>query len=65
MVPISYLNPIAGTKLDQRAPLDPDEALTFLPELSIMAAGGKEMVPKERLGEIFAAGINAAMVGNN
>ena len=71
MVPINFLNPIAGTKLGDRAPLDPDEALIFLavarfylPERNLMAAGGKEVVFKDRLAEVFSAGINAVMVGN-
>lgn len=71
MVPINFLNPIPGTKLGDRAPLAADEALItlavfrlFLPERSIMAAGGKEITLGDRLHEVFAAGINAVMVGN-
>ena len=71
MVPINFLNPIAGTKLGHLAPLDADEALTtlavfrfMLPDRNLMVAGGKEVVLGERLHEVFTTGINAVMVGN-
>jgi len=71
MIPINFLNPIPGTKLGHLPPLDADEALTtlavfrfMLPDRNLMVAGGKEVVLKERLGEVFATGINAVMVGN-
>ena len=50
---------------------DGEEALTtlavlryFLPDRNIMAAGGKEITLGDRLHEVFAAGVNAVMVGN-
>ncbi|HYE04622.1 MAG TPA: biotin synthase BioB [Planctomycetota bacterium] len=71
MVPINFLNPIAGTKLGEVPLMDADEALHtlavfrfMLPDRNLMAAGGKEVVLKDRLHEVFAAGINAVMVGN-
>jgi biotin synthase len=71
MIPINFLNPIAGTKLGDRPPVPADEALItlavlryFLPDRNIMAAGGKEITLGERLHEVFAAGVNAVMVGN-
>jgi biotin synthase len=71
MIPINFLNPIKGTKLGDRPPVEADEALTtlavyrwFLPDRSIMAAGGKEITLGDRLHEVFAAGVNAVMVGN-
>ncbi len=71
MCPINFLNPIAGTKLGDRPALSADEALTslatfryLLPDRNIMAAGGKELVLKDRVHEVFAAGVNAIMVGN-
>jgi len=71
MIPINFLNPIAGTKLGELPPLDPDEALIslavfryMLPDRNLMVAGGKEKVLGERLHEVFATGINAVMVGN-
>jgi biotin synthase len=71
MIPINFLNPITGTKLGDRPPVPADEALTtlavlryFLPDRNIMAAGGKEITLGERLHEVFAAGVNAVMVGN-
>jgi biotin synthase len=71
MIPINFLNPIAGTKLGDRPVLDADEALIslavfrfMLPDRNLMAAGGKEVTLGDRLHEVFAAGINAVMVGN-
>lgn len=71
MIPINFLNPLPGTRFADRAPLSADEALTtvavfrfLLPDRNLMAAGGKEVVLGERLHELFAAGINAVMVGN-
>ncbi len=71
MIPINFLNPIPGTKLGHLAPLDADEALVtlavfrwMLPDRNLMVAGGKEVVLKDRLGEVFGTGINAVMVGN-
>lgn len=71
MVPLNFLNPVKGTKLGDREPLDADEALItlavarfLLPDRNLMAAGGKEVVLQDRVHEIFAAGVNAVMVGN-
>jgi biotin synthase len=71
MVPINFLNPISGTSLGERTPLAADEALItlavyrfMLGDRNIMAAGGKEITLAERLHEVFAAGVNAVMVGN-
>ncbi len=71
MIPINFLNPIPGTKLGHLAPLEADEALVtlavfrwMLPDRNLMVAGGKEVVLKDRLEEVFATGINAVMVGN-
>ncbi|TVR44739.1 MAG: biotin synthase BioB [Planctomycetota bacterium] len=71
MIPINFLNPLEGTGYEDRQPVDTDEALItlamlrlFLPERNIMVAGGKEVTFGERLHEVFAAGVNAVMVGN-
>jgi len=71
MVPLNFLNPLAGTKLAERKPMDPDEALTTLavarfalPDRNLMVAGGKEIVLGDRVGEVFKTGINCVMVGN-
>ncbi|MBA2479092.1 MAG: biotin synthase BioB [Planctomycetes bacterium] len=71
MIPLNFLNPITGTKLGDLPPVDPDEALQtlavfrfMLPESNLMVAGGKEVVLKDRLHEVFTTGINAVMVGN-
>jgi biotin synthase len=71
MVPLNFLNPIAGTKLGETPKLDADEALItlavfrfMLADRNLMTAGGKEVVLGERLHEVFKTGINAVMVGN-
>jgi len=71
MIPINFLNPIAGTGLGHLAKLDPDEALIslavfrwMLPDRNLMIAGGKEVVMGDRLHEVFRTGINSVMVGN-
>jgi biotin synthase len=71
MIPLNFLNPLAGTRFAGRPVLSADEALTtvavfrfMLPDRNISAAGGKEVVLGDRLHELFAAGINAVMVGN-
>ena len=71
MVPINFLNPIAGTKLGETPKLGADEALITLAvvrfmraDRNLMTAGGKELVLGERLHEVFKTGINAVMVGN-
>jgi biotin synthase len=71
MVPLNFLNPLPGTKLEHLTPLDPDEALITLavtryalPDRNLMVAGGKEVVLGDRVGEVFKTGINCVMVGN-
>ncbi len=71
MTPINFLNPLPGTKLGHIPPMDADEALItlaafrfLLHDRNLMVAGGKEVVFKDRLGEVFKTGINAIMVGN-
>jgi biotin synthase len=71
MVPLNFLNPQPGTKLGDRPVMAADEAFVtlatarfVLPDRNLMAAGGKEVVFGDRLGELFKTGINAVMVGN-
>ena len=71
MVPLNFLNPLKGTKLEKQTVMDADEALVtlatarfILPDRNLMAAGGKEIVFGDRLHEIFKTGLNAVMVGN-
>ncbi len=71
MVPLNFLNPLPGTKLEHLRPMDADEALTTLavaryalPDRNLMVAGGKEVVFGDRVGEVFKTGINCVMVGN-
>ena len=71
MIPLNFLNPLVGTRFAGLPVMPADEALTaiavfrfMLPDRNLMAAGGKEVVLGDRLHELFAAGINAVMVGN-
>ena len=71
MIPLNFLNPIPGTKLGHLSPLPAEQGFVtlatarfMLPDRNLMAAGGKEVVFADRLGEIFKTGINAVMVGN-
>lgn len=71
MIPINFLDPLDGTAMSDRQPLEADEALIalamlrfMLPAQNLMVAGGKETTFGERLDEVFEAGINAVMVGN-
>ena len=71
MIPLNFLNPLPGTKLEGRPVMEADEALVtlavarwFLPDRNLMVAGGKEVVFGDRLAEVLGSGINAIMVGN-
>lgn len=71
MVPVNFLNPIPGIRLQDLPLMPPAEALNFLAvarlylaDRNLMVAGGKEAVFGERLHEVLGAGVNALMVGN-
>ena len=72
MVPLNFLNPIAGTPLgEQHDPMPADEALRciavfrlMLPRHHIMVAGGREVVLGEEQDRMYAAGASATMVGD-
>jgi biotin synthase len=71
MIPMNFLNPLKGTKLEHIPVMAADEALVtlavarwFLPDRNLMVAGGKEVVFGDRLAEVLQTGINALMVGN-
>ncbi|UZP66735.1 biotin synthase BioB [Desulfovibrio mangrovi] len=70
-VPVNFLNPIAGTRLADRAPLHPMAALRSLalfrlimPRKDILVAGGREHTLGQYQSWIFMAGANGMMIGN-
>ena len=70
-VPINFLNPISGTRLQDQPLLPPMEALKCIalfrfihPRRDITVCGGREATLKDFQSWIFAAGANGLMVGN-
>jgi biotin synthase len=70
-VPINFLNPISGTRLEDQSLLPPMEALKCIalyrfihPKRDITVCGGREATLKDFQSWIFAAGANGVMVGN-
>ncbi len=70
-VPLNFLNPIEGTKLENAEPLPPFEILKIiavyrliLPDKDIKVAGGREKNLRDLQCLIFSAGANSTMVGN-
>lgn len=70
-VPINFLNPIKGTRLEHRPLLPPMAALKVIalyrfifPQKDITICGGREATLKDFQSWIFAAGANGLMVGN-
>lgn len=70
-VPINFLNPIPGTRLENRPLLPPLEALKVIalyrfifPRKDITICGGRETTLKDFQSWVFAAGANGLMVGN-
>lgn len=70
-VPINFLNPIKGTRMQDRPLLHPMEALKVIavyrfihPRKDITICGGRETTLKDLQSWIFAAGANGLMVGN-
>jgi len=71
IVPMNFLNPIAGTPLGQREPLAPLEILKsiacfrfILPRQEITVAGGRTVNLRDLQSLIFMAGASGLMVGN-
>jgi biotin synthase len=71
IVPLNFLNPIAGTPLANIPPLPPLEILKtiacfrfILPRQDIMIAGGRTVNLRDAQSLIFMAGASALMVGN-
>ena len=70
-IPINFLHPIPGTRLGDRLPLAPLEALACIalfrfvhPHRDITIAGGREFTLGDFQSWIFFAGANGLMVGN-
>jgi biotin synthase len=70
-IPINFLNPIPGTKLENRPLLTPMAALKCIalfrlinPEKDITICGGREVTLKDYQSWVFIAGANGLMVGN-
>lgn len=70
-IPLNFLNPIKGTKLENVKPLRPIEILKiiavyrlFMPDRDIKVAGGREANLRDMQSFIFFAGANSTMVGN-
>ena len=71
IIPINFLNPIPGTKLEGMPLLPPLDALKCIalfrfinPEKDITICGGREVVLRDYQSWTFMAGANGLMVGN-
>lgn len=69
-VPLNFLNPIKGTRLENQEKLSPEVALKWiaiariiLPGAIIRVCGGREVVLGKYQNKIFAAGANGLMIG--
>ena len=70
-IPINFLNPIPGTKLENRPLVKPMDALKSIaifrmmnPEKDIPICGGREITLKDLQSWVFMAGANGLMIGN-
>ncbi len=70
-IPINFLIPIAGTRLENMPLLSPSDALKAIailriinPEKDITICGGREKVLREEQDKIFFAGANGLMIGD-
>jgi biotin synthase len=70
-VAVNFLIPVAGTRLEGRPTLAPDEALRIVavyrflfPRSRARVCGGREVVLRDRQLEMFAAGSDSAIIGN-
>lgn len=70
-VPLNFLNPVKGTRLENTPPLRPLEVLgiiaffrLFLPDRDLKVAGGREVNLRDLQPMMFFAGANSTMVGN-
>ena len=70
-VPVNFLNPIPGTRLDGRALIDPLFGLRLIamlrlvmPDRPILVCGGREAVLRDLQGLLFHAGATGLMIGD-
>ena len=70
-VPINFLNPIAGTPLENAAPISPLECLKavavarlMMPEKNIRVCGGREHNLRDLQSWLLIAGVDGLMIGN-
>ena len=70
-IPLNFLNPIPGTRLENKPILSPVDALKCIclfrfvnPTKDIAICGGREITLRDFQSLIFAAGANGVMVGN-
>ena len=70
-IPINFLNPIPGTRMENRHLLPPMESLKSIaifrlinPEKDITICGGREITLRDYQSWVFIAGANGLMVGN-
>jgi len=70
-IPINFLNPIPGTKLEKMPVLSSATALKCIalfrlihPAKDIIICGGREITLKEEQSRLFFAGANGLMIGN-
>ncbi len=70
-IPMNFLNPIPGTRLENQPRLKPMEILILIavfrfmhPKRDIKVAGGREVNLRQLQPMLFAAGANSMMVGN-
>lgn len=70
-IPINFLNPIPGTRMENRPLMNPMDALKSIalfrfinPEKNILICGGREVTLRDYQSWIFTAGANGLMIGN-
>ncbi len=70
-IPINFLNPVPGTKMEKRPLMQPLEALKCIalfrfinPTKDITICGGREVTLRDFQSWVFTAGANGLMVGN-
>lgn len=70
-IPINFLNPIAGTRMENRPLLKPLEALKCIaifrfvnPDKNILVCGGREVTLRDYQSWAMFAGANGLMIGN-
>lgn len=70
-IPVNFLNPVPGTRLEHMPLVSPRDALLCIaimrlvnPDKSVTICGGREITLKDFQSWVFAAGANGLMIGN-